>query len=214
MNLNPITLIQSISSPSLPELLSKAADAGLSFSLKSSILDGIPIVGVINEAIRVGYEIRSTQYLRKIEIFLREVAESPTIDRENFATQFESESAKARFGESILLLLERAEDFRKPALLGRLVMALARRDINSDQAMRLAYIVDRCYTSDLKMLEIFRQGPMVANEPEVQSLFSAGLLSNAGIDGGDFEGNGGTIYQLNRYGEIMLKHVLTDTYQY
>jgi hypothetical protein len=194
----PIALFRSIAS--LAELLTKAADA-----LSAVNLSSVPIVGLLNEAIRAGSQIQSALFLRKVERFLEEVAFASTADRMSFASQFEDEADQYQFGEAMLMLLDRAEDMQKATLLGRLVAALARREVDHKQAMRLASIVNRCYSQDLHLLNTFIGAPRATTEPEAEGLFSSGLLSNGGMDGGSFDSEGGTIYMLNRYGEIMLR---------
>lgn len=65
--------------------------------------------------------------------------------------------------------------------------------------------VNRAYSQDLDLLATFESGPRAATETEAEGLFSAGLLSYAGIDGEGFDSEGGTSYALNRSGEIMLR---------
>ena len=58
----------------------------------------------------------------------------------------------------MLLLLERAEDMKKPAIVGKLMAAAASGEIGLDMAMRLSKMVDNSYTEDLDYLKSFLTG--------------------------------------------------------
>lgn len=60
-------------------------------------------------------------------------------------------------------------------------------------------------------LRSFVNGTQGDMKPIAESLFSAGLLSNGGFDGGSAVGNdGGTVFYINEYGELLVKYGLDD----
>jgi hypothetical protein len=65
--------------------------------------------------------------------------------------------------------------------------------------------VSRCYAEDLELLRNFSNGVQREKTPIAESLFAAGLLSNGGMDGGNFSDplSGGIIFNLNEYGDLL-----------
>ncbi|MDY0044650.1 MAG: hypothetical protein RBS82_08290 [Syntrophales bacterium] len=152
--------------------------------------------------------------MKKIAIFLSKISDASAEERKKFAARFENDEDCRRFGEAVLLLLERAEDMEKPRIIGRIMRVAVEGHIDLARAMRLSAIVDRCYLQDLDHLPKFEEGPKVAERKTVvEALQSVGLLSTAGFDGGDFSQKplkSGTIYVMNEYGEMLLKYGLSD----
>ena len=126
-----------------------------------------------------------------------------------FTERIYAEGRAEEFGETILLSIARADDIHKPILIARVMMAHIRNEIDYGVAIRLVHIVNRSIYSDLRELRDFLGG--VQKDPSVaESLFSVGLLSNHGFDGGgaDQESNpGGFIFELNRFGSELAKLV-------
>jgi hypothetical protein len=117
--------------------------------------------------------------------------------------------AKGVFGETLLLLIDRADSLEKPSILGRLLKHHILGNISYEDAMRLSFIVDRVYMSDLNYLTSFTSG--IQSNPDIAaSLQSAGLLNWAGMDGGNLgePSSGGVIYELNDYGKMLLQYGL------
>lgn len=183
------------------------ADVGLE-KASSGALDGIPVIGMISTIWKGGKELRHELYLRQIGRFCEGLRTGSATKEEctKFTEQLERDGKREKFGEAILLLLERMDDIDKPIIVGRIWNACIGGHIEYDKAMRLSFIVNRCYTHDLEYIRSFRegtQGPMTA---VAEALFSAGLLLNAGFDYGEIGGDpGGTAYVLNEWGEMLRK---------
>ena len=203
-------LVRSLASDSLADLTSKVADVALHAALGSGVLDGIPVVGLLNGLLKTAHNIRETLFVRKLALFLQQLATTPLEARQLFVEQLGGEQEQRRFGEALLLLIDRAEDMQKPVIVGRIIAALACGKIEQEKALRISSMVDRCYSSDLAHLTQFVDGAQ-SNEttPIAQSLFSAGFLSNCGFDGGDASGgNSGVIYAKNEYGDLLVRYGL------
>ena len=108
------------------------------------------------------------------------------------------------FGEQLLLLIDRMEDMQKPKILARIMSAAAVGDIPLEKALRLGKQLDRAFSEDLHILIDFQPG-VQPDQVVAASLFSAGLLTAAGIDGGRIteEGSGGTMFEMNEYGALL-----------
>lgn len=139
---------------------------------------------------------------------MESLSSASTADRTKFVQKLDDEKKLDEFGETIILLLERAEDMEKPHIIGKILRACIEGNIDYGKAMRLVAIVNRCYTQDLAHLVNFNNG-VQENTPVAESLFAAGLLSNGGLEGGTADGSGGgVIYYLNKYGELLLTYGL------
>ena len=205
------SLVRSLASKSLADELGTIADVVIDSAIESGALDGVPIIGMLVGGIKAGRDIRTNLFVRKVYLFLKELSSLPADKRRHFAEQFDTDKERHKFGETVLLLLERAEDMKKPQLIARIMSAHVLGELDLRQAMRLCSIIDRCYTGDLEHLRGFRNGPQGAMTPIAESLFSAGLLSNGGLDGGSADGNdGGVIYCINEFGHMLLKHGLGE----
>jgi len=206
------SLVQSIASDSLGDLLGDLGEIAIDSALNEGVLRDIPIIGSITGLFRAGRDIRNELFLKKIAIFLSQISEASYSERQQFASRFANDTDSRRFGESVLLLLERAESMEKPGIIGRIMCAAIREQIDLTKAMRLASIVDRCYLQDLEHLPRFESGPQLAEfKIVVEALQSVGLLSTAGFDGGNMDEDpirSGTVYVLNEYGELLIKYGL------
>ncbi len=108
----------------------------------------------------------------------------------------------------MLLLLERADHMKKPEMVGKIMAACIKGEIMHSEAMRLCNIVDRAYLNDLNLLRTFQSGLQGENAPIAEALHSVGVLSISTIDGGSASGSGGFGYDLNRYGELLLRYAI------
>ncbi len=111
------------------------------------------------------------------------------------------------------LSLDRIDDATKPIIVGHLMAAHVEGNLTYDEAIRLAAMVNRCYAPDLDYLINFKSGTQREMQAIADALFSTGLLRNCGLDGGTIDDalSGGTIYEINRYGELLIKYGLVPS---
>ena len=213
MNETPNTsLIRSIATESLTDLLGNISETALDATLESGVLRDIPIIGFITGAFKATRDIRDALFLKKIALFLKELSSVTQEQRAAFVQEVQTQNDQHRFGEALLLLLERAEDMKKPQIVGRLMAASIQGKLDQSKALRLCSIVDRCYVQDFELLRSFRDGVQGEFTPIAEVLHAAGLISNMGINGGDASGNNsGIIYHVNEYGKLLVKHGLVDS---
>lgn len=203
------SLTRSVATESLSDLLGNISETIIDSVIESGTLRDIPIIGTITGLMKAGRDIRSALFLRKIAVFLQELSKTSPEDRRNFVAQFDNEEKQHEFGQTVLMLLDRSEGIVKPRLIAKIVSAHIQGSIEYAKAMRLCAIIDRCYTQDLVMLKGFKEGTQGDATPIAESLLSAGLLSNGGLDGGTAsENDGGVIYVLNEYGRLIVEYAL------
>lgn len=210
-------LVKSLGHDELTDLGATIGDIALDSVITSGALDGVPVVGTLVNIVRSGAAIRDLMFQRKVIAFLTSFAnESDPASRKEFVRKIEERDDGQRFGEIILLLLERMDDLSKPAIVGRLMAATARGDMTLVEALRLSRIVDRAFIEDLRLLPEFVDDKVQPDEAVADALFSVGLLSNVGSDGGTLlsveEGGepGGTIYSRNRYARLLIEFGLSS----
>jgi hypothetical protein len=206
----PESLTDSLSTEAAGDLLVTLGDTGFDAAVSSGALDGVPIFGIATGLWRAGREIQHELFVRKVLRFLSGLSQASQSERDKFITQLDRDGKKQKFGEAILLILDRIDDATKPEIVGRIMSAHIQGQIGYDVAMRLAAIVARVYGQDLDFLKRFVPGVQRDMYPIADALFSAGLLRNAGLDGGTLSDalSSGTIYELNEYGELLIKYGL------
>ncbi|KAA3448051.1 hypothetical protein C7I87_24240 [Mesorhizobium sp. SARCC-RB16n] len=207
----PVAFADSVASEKLVDVAATAADIGLDAAISSGALDGVPILGALVGLARGGLAYRDWLFQKKVATFLNTFEKTPLEDRQAFIANLEKKGKKAEFGETVLLLLDRADDMKKPEIIARVMSAAANGKLSLDEAIRLAKIVDRAFSEDLRFLLDFKEG-VQKDKDAASALFSAGLLVDVGIDGGLMmeEDSGGTMYDLNRYGKLLSEHGLKD----
>lgn len=206
-----IELVNSIATDQLGSVGRDLGEVALDAALKQGVFRDIPIFNTVVGLYQAGVEIHQQLFVRKIINFLRELSEIPLEERQKFIEEIDRHPKKKRvFGETLVLLIDRADSLQKPSILGQLLKHHILGKISYENVTRLSFIVDRVYISDLNYLLKFKSG--VQREPNIAaSLQSVGLLSFSGIDAGTFgeeTSSGGVIYELNEYGNMLLKYGL------
>ena len=103
-------LIRSWASESLAASLIGRADTGLDAAIESGALDAIPVIRFVTGATESAGSIRAKLFVRKLAVFLQQVFCLPLEYCNRFADKLKRQQAHRRFGEAMLLLLDRAED--------------------------------------------------------------------------------------------------------
>ncbi len=142
--------------------------------------------------------------MRQVARFLQGVGELSQAEREAFADGVYARNEAQKFGETILLLIQKADELDKPALISRIFVAHVRGHFDYPTFLRLSLMVNRSVFQDLQFLKSFEAG-LPEDKESGEALFSAGFLSNGGFDGGSSvdADSGGTIFYLNRYGKLL-----------
>lgn len=205
------SLTSSIATTSLADIFGSVSETAIDSVLESGALRDIPIIGMITGTLKAGNDIKSALFIRKIAIFFKTLSDTSDEDRRRFIDKFRTREEQHRFGEAILLLLERAENMEKPKLIAQIINAYISNKVDESMAFRICSMIDRCYVQDFELLRDFVNGTQGENILIVESLLSVGFLSNAGIDGGTFgeegEDSDGVIYNINDYGKIFVECV-------
>ena len=170
---------------SLTESLGVIVEAALDTGLENDFLKELPVVQSVLGLYSAGATIRERLFMKKLLGFLKASRRSfgPTpAERQKALQHFGGEDQRQRLGETIMLLLDRAEDTRKPPLLGRIVGALLNGDLSYSTAINMCTIVDKIVYDDLSILEDVPQSEKASSklsaedEPEDESEVRFGAL--------------------------------------
>jgi hypothetical protein len=207
---NSIGLLDSITSEGIISLGSDLLELALDNNLNEGVLREIPVVRNLYNLGRATVGIYHRLSIKKMINFLGELSNVSYEKRQSFVEDINKDPQKQRVcEETLLLLIDRADSLEKPSILGRILKHHILDNISYEDAMRLSFIVDRVYMSDLDYLTRFSSG--IQRKPDIDaSLQSAGLLKWAGMDGGNLGEpfSGGVIYELNDYGKMLLQYGL------
>ncbi|UOG92175.1 MAG: hypothetical protein L3K52_00210 [Candidatus Thiothrix sulfatifontis] len=177
--------------------------------MSEGVLKEVPIVKSLMAVYSAGVSIQKRRYIKNLLIFLRE-CESFDLQRRNEALEqyLSTEEKREQFGETMLLLIERADENSKPELYAKLIELWIRGECDYADAIRCCKIVDKSFYEDLMDLSTFSHFDSDRGYV-VDELYKNGLLAFDGIDGGQ-QGNRYTShqslkYKKTKYGEIIKK---------
>lgn len=179
-------LIESISKNATIDIAPDVAELALDAALDKGLLKDIPVFGWFVRGYRVISDVRDRILLKKIALFLislNQVDEKQRLALVNRILRNDAE--KRKFGEHIILLLDRQESFEKSSFLGSIFAAYLRGEIERWEFDVLATGIDTAsIVADLKELLVgYRQ--YVGNHGEfclmlhgtLQRLVPAGFAS-------------------------------------
>lgn len=149
-----ISLIESIKSSELGNLMQDFGEVALDRVVKDGILRDIPVIGSIVGVAKAAISMRDTLLVKKLLYFLRELSDTTEEERKNFLQEFEEDlKEQRRVGENLILLLDRLDDLDKPVLVAKLLKAFIRGKISRyDEFVYYSSIVDRMPMMDLSAL--------------------------------------------------------------
>lgn len=98
---------------------------------------------------RARRDIKTNLFIRKFTVFLKEISNIPIEEREEFVNNFVSEEKRQEFGQTVMMLIDRAEDMKKSYLIAKVISAYLLGEIDEFRTMRLCYMINRCYTQYL-----------------------------------------------------------------
>lgn len=176
------SLIQSVSSDKLTDLGTSISEQFLDTMIKDEDLKDIPIIGSLIKLYSVGKGIRNYYYIRKVYNFLFSLADIPHKKRVDFIKKISrSDGRKKEFGETIMLLLERNDNLKKPFIIGNIINALINHKLEYQIALRMCSMIDKCYYPDLEFLRNY-SGGIPEKKYVAESLASVGFLDKKDID--------------------------------
>lgn len=125
-----------------------------------------------------------------------------------------------KIGYRIIQLLESQDVDEKALLIGKLYVYCVEKEYDIKSFFRISQIVQKCYFDDLEYLFYWESKETICaknkNIPQeiMESLYSNGLLSERGYDGGGFseDDDEGVEYALSKCGQIILSVINEDLF--
>jgi hypothetical protein len=194
----------------LTELGIENLEIALDRFLDDTIVKEIPILKSVIALVKTGKSIKDYLFMKKILAFLTNIQDIPKEKVDTFIQ--ENKDKTKEIGMSILLIIESLNEISKAELIGKLFRLVVEKEIDDTIYLKLCYIIDKCYFEDILALKYFKECQIITSKNSfvhtevLEGLYSNGLLSNSGFDGGDFSGkNSGTRFNLNRYSSILIR---------
>jgi hypothetical protein len=195
----------------LVDALGDIAEVGLdAFTTSADAWESLPGVKIVTGLYKAKVSIKQNLDLRKLQDFLTSAAkaiEPCKQKKEDVMRHFGGEKNRQRLGETMILLLDRADDMQKPAIHGRILGELMAGKLSYRMAMSLSAILDRVVMDDLETLAKANPSLSVSDNNDdfsaLHRLQANGLMYQSVNDAGDFEGNATQEFSLTAAGDQM-----------
>jgi hypothetical protein len=187
------SLVVSVSKSGAGDIAADASEIALDSVLDEGLLKDVPVFGWLIKSYSVACTIQERLFLKKIANFLVGTKDIPDDDRKRFLDQIDADPAfSKRVGESLVLLLDRHEDFQKSVILGKAFSRYVCKEIDYVVFLKLAKAIDSAFIEDLKNLGLYydsiRSYDSKLKKPfkdwldtdTSQSLYSSGLVGASG----------------------------------
>jgi hypothetical protein len=140
----------------------------------------IPVVGAALKICKAVDDVRSRLFLAKLVKFIDTIDQADETVRAKWRSKcVDAPDDLNKVGESVLLVIERANDLRKPEIFGILFLAFVDDVITAKELSRLTQAVDACFVDDLQRLLAVHKPPQRSREPWMQYLTVACLTEPA-----------------------------------
>ncbi len=199
----------------IASISSDLSEVALDSILKDGIFKDIPVIGSLISIGNLSKSLFDRILLTKILTFLGELDLKNQDEIDSFKENYFKDKDYQYIGSKILLTIEKADELLKVRWLAKLFRGYIDNKYDRLEFLRLISIINSCYVTDVQRIIVFMEhDKLVSNNPHVESyilehLFSIGLLSNVGFDGGNArdDDSGGNIYKLNNFGKAILNMI-------
>jgi hypothetical protein len=207
----------SLISNELTNITSELTEVGLDSFLQDGILKDIPFIGTLVGLTKIGVGIQDKLFLKKILRFLHQLKDIPSETRQEFIEKIDTDKKfKTKVSETIMLLVDKINDYSKADYLGKLFAASINGKISYDIFLKLANIVDKSHIPDLDhLIPIYKGQIKEVDEINGDILYNLGLLTNLGISGetimyleDEKVSNKKNELEINNYGKLIVELIL------
>lgn len=194
------------------ELFGDTTDDIIAVANQHGFIEKIPILGWVVKTQEVIEDFRNLAFCKKIYRFLVHTSRYSKKQIADFFEEYSSANQENGY-ESMLLVLERLDNYNKVDIMTRLLKAKLDKKLSIDNFIRLTSALQIVPFVDLKRLPDYMES--IGTRHDTYMLLAAGLLYNThiGVDGvGSKNSN---CYQLNDNGLLLVKYGLRiDTSSY
>ena len=122
---------------------------------KSDTLREIPVLKTIVAALKAGMSYNDKILVKKMASFLYELRDSSPEERRKMISDLENVGYSNKVGEKLLLILDKADDMKKPKLLGIVFKKYLEGKIDIETLLRISNGVTKIDIIDLEELKRF-----------------------------------------------------------
>lgn len=191
--------------------LGDLAEAGLDAAPFDQILDEIPVIKTLTGLRRTYMVIREGLYAKKLQDFFRAAAKSSGPSKKERAEaliNFGDKDNRQRLGETLILLLDKADDICKPKLHGYIIGCLLHGRLAYAETMTLCAIVDRIILEDLNFLASVSPTVSISGNgaefSAIHRLQANGLVYQSVLNGNWLSEDSGQEFSLTSVGQKLL----------
>jgi len=208
------SLVQSITKSGASDIATEVAEIALDSFLDEGLLEEIPVFGWLKKSHNIIGSIRDRIFFKKIANFLIGTQSILAEEREQFSKKLDNDlEFLKKVGETLVLLLERQDDFEKALILGKIFSRYVRGHIEYEVFLKLAKTVEISFIGELKNLDKYykkiqsydsKKGKPFSDwldDTTSQSLYISGLIRS--------EGYTESIFHPNKLGEELLRCLVT-----
>lgn len=147
-----LSLIDSVGKPALDEIGLDLSEALLDSILDDGILKEVPILGTIFSLSKTAIRLNDYLFTKKVLKFLAELSDISFEEKEEFLGKYDGKNEERKLGETLILYLDRHENFKKPELLAKVFKAYVRNRLTNQQFQFLAASLDKAVVQDIEVL--------------------------------------------------------------
>jgi len=162
----------------LSEISTETTEITIDSFIKNGVAKELPIVKYVVGGIDIVRSLRKRSFLKKILLFLSELKSIDIDTRKEFENQLDADPKfKRKVGSDLLMLLEKHENYEKSTILGKIFKAYIKNDITYPMFLRMAYIIDKSFSSDIVQLPNFYADLETLDEDSCENLYRVGLVN-------------------------------------
>ena len=148
-----LSILETLKNSDLNSVSEDFAEIAIDSLLKDGFLKDIPVINTILSIYKTGISVKDLLFMRKILYFLNGMNEISLEDRMKMLGKLEKDNK--RFGEMIILCLERMDDMEKPRLFAKAFSLLAKGSINTKDFFALKNVIENVNLSDIEEIVKF-----------------------------------------------------------
>lgn len=149
------SLVRSLDKSTLRDMTADLAEVGLDQLIAEGPLREVPVLGTLVRMCMTIGVVRDHLFAKKVSKFLVGVAKVGEVERRRFLAQVREQGEDKRLGETLVLLLDRLDDFEKPEILATMFCAYVNGRCDFSTFRRLAAVVDQLQLASADALRTF-----------------------------------------------------------
>ena len=195
----------------IQDVASDLSEVFIDLVTTDELVKAIPVIGTLVHLARAKQSITDKLFARKVRSMILGAGPADAKRLAFFQSLDADHEVQQRVGQVIVMALDRADDFKKAAIIGRLTSLYAAAEFTFDEFRRLLCAIDRAFIDDLLAFPGWAlQGEHPPNF-DPSSLVNSGLVSPSyqfRAGGNDNQPNVQPLYGRSRLGVTYCKHLL------